>query len=209
MELGIFRRKRRISNLCIALWLIIPTLVSSAAIAATVMETARNPWMHWSRSDYWMLAFFSAPALIFGFYFLIRNQKYRRSMKDFRVDEKAICRFEQEYRHGERRRIGKSVITEHWLFSYYAASTCLLPLKDVVWVYGNMLKSRTPTGEYWVCVVKLHFRNGTMLQVKRDKISLDRIMSEFAERCPQAQFGYSEERERAWKEEAKRWRISQ
>ena len=210
MENGVFKRRRRISNIIIALWLIVPALVASAGIAATVMAAAQYPWIHWGNQGYWVLAFFSTPGLIYGFYALARSLKYRRSMRYYRVDEDDIRRFEREYRYGERRRYGKTVITAHWLFSSYAASTCLLPLKEAAWIYNATAKGRSRHGgEYSTYGIKVHFRDGAALYVKCEKHNIDRALREFAERCPQAQFGYSDGRERAWKEGVKQWRISQ
>jgi len=205
-----FRRRRRISNIIITLWLVVPALLIAAGIAASVIEAARYPWMDWSSHGYWVLALFSIPGIIYGFYLLARSMKYRRSMNYYRVFQDEIYRFEREYRHGDRKRYGKTVLTEHWLFSYYAASTCLLPLKEAVWIYSTMFKSRSRyRGVYWTCGIKVHYRNGTILHIKCEKNQLDRAMGVFAERCSKAQFGYSEEQEKAWKEGAKRWRISQ
>ena len=209
MGSGIFRRRRRRSNLIIALWLVVPVLISAAGIYAAAMEAARYPWMHWSRSGWWLLAFFSAPALIFGLYMLIRSAKFRRSMKDFLVEDKAIDRFEQEYRHGERIRFGQVVLTDSWLFNNALSATCLLPLQEAVWIYGTT--SEQNNGRYGTVTahcVKVHFRNGLALNVACNKFNLGQAMRAFAQRCPGAQFGYYDDREREWKEGAKQWRAS-
>jgi len=205
-----FQRRRRISNLGIALWIIVPVLIISAGIAEILMDMARYPWIHWSRSGYWVLSLLFGPALIYGFYLLIRSYKFRRCMKDFWVDEKAILRFEQEYRHGERKRIGKIALTDNWLFSTSLSATCLLPLGEAVWIYGTSQEQAAGRGgTTMVHFVKVHFRNGVALTVACTKFNLGYAMRAFAQRCPNAQFGYYDDSERKWKEGAKRWRSSQ
>ena len=204
-----FRRRRRISNTVIALWLVVPAVIISTGITATVMETARNPWMHWSSHGYWVLAFISFPVLILGFYFLVRSHKYRRSMKEFLVDEKAILRFEREYRYGDRVRFGKIVLTKNWLFSNDASMTCILPLGEAVWIYGaSQEQAGGRGGTVTAHFIKVHFRNGLAVNVSCNKYNIGQAMRAFAQRCPKAQFGYYDGREREWKEGAKQWRSS-
>jgi len=204
------RRRRRISGFVIALFLVVPTLVIVAGIALTMMEMARNPWMYWGRIGWWVLSLFSTPVLLLGVYLAYRSHKYRKSMKDFWVDEKAILRFDEEYRHGDRVRIGKIVLTDNWLFSSDASMTCLLPLGEAVWIYGTSQEQAAGRGGGTIVVhsVKVHFRNGVMLAVACTKYNIGQAMRAFAQRCPKAKFGYYDGREREWKEEAKRWRAS-
>ncbi|MCL2495041.1 MAG: hypothetical protein FWE98_05230 [Oscillospiraceae bacterium] len=132
-------------------------------------------------------------------------------MKDFWVDEKAILRFDEEYRHGDRVRIGKIVLTDNWLFSSDASMTCILPLGEAVWIYGTSREQAAGRGGGTIVVnsVKVHFRNGLALTVACTKYNIGQAMRAIAQRCPNAQFGFYDGSEREWKEEVKRWTSSQ
>jgi hypothetical protein len=52
-----FRRRRRISNLVIALWLVVPSLIISAGIAANAIEVPQLSWMYLGRHIYWTFLF--------------------------------------------------------------------------------------------------------------------------------------------------------
>jgi hypothetical protein len=190
-----YRRRRRRSDLGIALWLIVPALLIAAGIAANLGELAL------------VIAFFGGPGLIYGVYALARSRKYRRGMRELRVDGDAVLRFEREYRLGDRKRFGKVVLTDNWLLSYTLSATCLLPLREAAWIYGATEERNNPqTGTVKVHYVKVHFRNGIALKVACDKLNFGSATHAFAQRCPQALFGFYDGREREWKEEAKRWR---
>jgi len=225
---GIYAQLRRKNNHIVAAVLIGSVLIICAGVAGCLLaaRAARIFWSQFHRTSFfttffttgppvhwgdraWALILLGVLGLAFVLYDLLRGWKFRKSMKDFRVDEGSIYYFEREYRYGERKRIGKIVLTDNWLLSTAVGSTCLLPLREIAWFYSAMSKNyQQHTGEYWVCSVALRFSNGAALHVKCDKSAVDRTVSYISKRCPQAQFGWSREREQAWKEGAKQWRAN-
>jgi len=206
MRNGVYKKLRRISNIIVALWLIIPMLITAVGMLAFLSLFA---W-HWTLpfsgtladilSAIGVLLACTPPlgvgGLCVGAYILVSSLKCRRLMKTLGVNKADISRFEREYRHGERMRFGKILITDHWLFNYYPERTCLAPLEEVEW-----LRSRVSTtsrkkagGGYektrwtdWHLGIELGFSNGATLYVKCEPGRHGSLMRELAERCPGAE----------------------
>ena len=202
-----FQRQRRENYFSIALCLIGGAFLAFLGIASFALPISRGYVDPVVVLLFTMLA--GVPLLGFGLGALINNSRLGRRMREYRVDEENMRQFEREYLRGPRKRYEKIVLTDHWLYSHSFMATCLLPLKEVVWVYGSY-----PPGEngryVGGFVAVAHFSNGAVMRITCSRYTLDRAIGELAERCPQARFEeYSKERKNAWKERAKQWRISQ
>jgi len=135
------------------------------------------------------------------------ERQLRKIRKKGRTTEADLHRFEQEYRRETARRFGKIVLTENWMLRESGMAACVLPLKEIVWVY-HMPKISKRFGDYYD--IHLCFRNGARFLLDCYPGALSPIMKLLAERCPNAQFDeYSWKRKREWKEEAKQWRTFQ
>jgi hypothetical protein len=147
---------------------------------------------------YWLLAIPGMIALIINGGALKKHKKNKARMAAYGMDDMALARFDQEYT-AEQVRLGKVTLTQNWLFDSTAASTVLLPLKEVLWLYGTVTQHRTngiPTGKTYTAEVR--FSDGESLKIRSRKGSLDGVIAQIAQRCPQALVGFSVERKAAW-----------
>ncbi len=129
------------------------------------------------------------------------TKKLKKRMEDYNVSEMAMHNFDMEYQRGHDT-FGKVELTEHWLLNRLAGATCLLPLKEVVWVYQRVVKNYT-NGIYSgsTYTVELYFSDKGTLTLQSKRKAVEGTMDSIIARCPYALVGHSPERAKAWKDD--------
>ncbi len=100
-----------------------------------------------------------------------------------------------------RDRIGAIGITANWLIYPGLGTLSLVRLDEIVWVYKHVLHYRTHggrrMGDKWALIIWDKQKVGLTITDYEETVS--EILQALAERVPWAVFGYSAEREAAWK----------
>jgi len=149
----------------------------------------------------WIAALLGVLFLAVNVAYHTRTKKLQKRMADYNITEVSLYNFEQEYRRGHET-FGKVDLTDSWLFNRAPNGTCVLPLKEVVWLHQRVVRNYT-NGIYSgaAYTVELYFSDKGALSLASKKKAVDATVESIAARCPQALLGYSPERAQAWKKD--------
>lgn len=146
----------------------------------------------------WIASIIGLIALFVNLAALRSTKKQQKRMEGYYINETALHQFEMEYQDGCER-FGNVDLTRNWLFNKNTGNTCVLPLREVVWLHQKVVRNYTngiPSGSNYS--VEVYFSDGGTMSLPAKKKNADRLMEAFAARCPQALLGHTAERQQAW-----------
>ena len=149
----------------------------------------------------WIAAVLGALFLWFNIGYAVETGKLQKRMAGYGVTGEALEGFDREYRQA-RESFGKAELTENWVFSRAVGKTCVLPLREVVWLYEKIVRHYTngiPSGTTYT--IELCFSDKGRLSLTSKRKQAVGALEAIAARCPRALLGHSPEREQAWKKD--------
>ncbi len=134
--------------------------------------------------------------VVFPFVYLFKQKKMQTRMVNFNIGDFEIQNFEAEYQRSHDT-VGAMNLTENWLFFRMIGYTCVLPLKEIVWVRLMYHGGRRSSGYY----IDIFFSDKSILSYRDSEMNHKKLIAMLTVRCPHALVGYSDERDAAWKDD--------